>query len=232
MFTDFNWMDAIFNSPIFLVLVVCSVVTLGIAIERVYYYWKRHGNPDETLTLALKKLRTGKIKEASWTCENSPHPMGPVASQVFQSEDPQGESFYERLHITLSQQKILLERNLGFLGTMAAIAPLIGLLGTVWGIMRAFHNMALTGSAAPAIVAAGVAEALMTTAAGLVIGVPALILYNHLSRRMNVMLTVAENHTRSLRMALIEAMTNQAPQPRVSDSQVSLRPLEPVGTEG
>jgi biopolymer transport protein ExbB/TolQ len=81
-------------------------------------------------------------------------------------------------------------------------------------------------------VAAGVAEALMTTAAGLVIAVPALILYNHLSRRMNVMLTVAENHARNLRMALIEAMTHQAPQPRVSDSRVSLRPLEPVGTEG
>ena len=232
MFSDFNWMDAIFNSPIFLVLVVCSVVTLGIAIERAYYFWKRHGNPDETLTLALKKLRTGKIKEASWTCENSPHPMGPVASQVFQSENPPGESFEERLHITLSQQKILLERNLGFLGTMAAIAPLIGLLGTVWGIMRAFHDMALTGSAAPAIVAAGVAEALMTTAAGLVIAVPALILYNHLSRRMNVMLTVAENHARSLRMALIEAMTNEAPQPKISDSRVDVRPLEPVGTEG
>ena len=51
---------------------------------------------------------------------------------------------------------------------MAAVAPLIGLLGTVWGIMRAFHDMAQVGSAAPSVVAGGVAEALLTTAAGLV----------------------------------------------------------------
>jgi biopolymer transport protein ExbB/TolQ len=85
---------------------------------------------------------------------------------------------------------------------MAAVAPLIGLFGTVWGIMRAFHDMAQVGSAAPSVVAAGVAEALLTTAAGLIIAVPAVLLYNHFSRRMSVMLTIAENHTRSLRASL------------------------------
>jgi biopolymer transport protein ExbB len=232
MFTDFNWLEAIFNSPIFLVLVVCSVVTLGIAVERAYYFWKRRGKPDETLALALKKLYTGDIKEASWACQNSPHPMGPVASQVFQKDDPLGQSLEERLQITLSQQKILLERNLGVLGTMAGVAPLIGLLGTVWGIMRAFHDMALTGSAAPSVVAAGVAEALMTTAAGLVIAVPALVLYNHLSRRMNVMLTVAENNARSLWMALTKAHTNQQQNTDTDDSGETLPVLEPAIAEG
>ena len=82
---------------------------------------------------------------------------------------------------------------------MAAVAPLVGLLGTVWGIMRAFGDMALAGSAAPSVVAAGVAEALVTTAAGLVVAVPALMIYNHFIRRMNVMLTVSENHARSIR---------------------------------
>ena len=91
------------------------------------------------------------------------------------------------------------------LGTMAAVAPLIGLLGTVWGIMRAFNDMALTGSAAPSVVAAGVAEALVTTAAGLIIAVPSVLLFNHFNRRMNIMLTMSENHTRSLRIALTEA---------------------------
>jgi biopolymer transport protein ExbB len=85
---------------------------------------------------------------------------------------------------------------------MAGAAPLIGLLGTVWGIMRAFHSMAVTGSSAPAVVAAGVAEALITTAAGLIVAVPALMLYNHFARQMNVMLTVAENNGRSLRAAV------------------------------
>jgi len=99
---------------------------------------------------------------------------------------------------------------------MAAVAPLIGLLGTVWGIMRAFHDMALVGSAAPSVVAAGVAEALLTTAAGLIVAVPAVLLYNHLARRMSVMLTVAENHTRSLRVAFREAPADVAPREMVA----------------
>ncbi len=69
--------------------------------------------------------------------------------------------------------------------------------GTVWGIMRAFHDMAATGSAGPSVVAAGVAEALFTTAAGLLVAVPAVILYNHFMRKTSVMLTQAENHART-----------------------------------
>jgi biopolymer transport protein ExbB/TolQ len=108
------------------------------------------------------------------------------------------------LSVTLSEQKLVLERNLGILGTMAAIAPLIGLLGTVWGIMRAFGDMARVGSAAPSVVASGVAEALVTTAAGLIVAVPALVLYNHFARRANTMLTISENHARTLRAQLAE----------------------------
>jgi biopolymer transport protein ExbB/TolQ len=67
--------------------------------------------------------------------------------------------------------------------------------------MRAFHDMASTGSAGPSVVAAGIAEALFTTAASLVVAVPAVILYNNFIRRMNVMLTVAENHARQIRLS-------------------------------
>jgi biopolymer transport protein ExbB len=204
MFTEFNWMEATGSSPIFMVLVGCSIVALAIALERTYYFWKRSGNPDRTLSQTLTKLKAGDRKAAAWACESSPHPMGVVASEVFRSSVRQGESLEERLQVALSQQKLLLERNLGILGTLAAVAPLIGLLGTVWGIMRAFHDMAATGSAAPTVVAAGVAEALITTAAGLIVAVPSLILYNHLAGRMNVMLTIAENGARTLRGALVE----------------------------
>lgn len=201
--TNFNWIQAITTSPIFLVLLGCSMVTLGVAIERAVYFHKRRGNPDQTLAHALKMLKGGELKKATWACEHTAHPLGAAATQVFATLGA-GSTLEERLQVTLSEQKMLLERNLGILGTMAAVAPLIGLLGTVWGIMRAFSDMALAGSAAPSIVAAGVAEALVTTAAGLVVAVPAVMLYNHFSRRMNVMLTVAENHARSLRSAMLE----------------------------
>jgi biopolymer transport protein ExbB len=204
MFTEFNWIEATGGSPIFMVLIGCSIVALAIALERLYYFMKHSGNPDEALAACLKKIKLGDLKAAAWVCESTSHPLGAVAKEVFDSIGKTVESLEERLQVALSQQKLLLERNLSLLGTLAAIAPLIGLLGTVWGIMRAFHDMAATGSAAPTVVAAGVAEALITTAAGLVVAVPSLILYNHFASRMNVMLTVAENSSRTLRTAIAE----------------------------
>jgi biopolymer transport protein ExbB len=217
MFTEFDWNEAVTSSPIFLVIVASSVVMVGVAIERVLYFWKRNGNPDATLDTVLKKLRAGDLKEASWACENIEHPLGRVAMQVFNTRKQEREPAEEQMQIALSEEKMLLERNLGILGTLAAVAPLIGLLGTVWGIMRAFSDMAITGSAAPSVVAAGVAEALVTTAGGLFVAVPALMLYNYFTRRMNVMLTVAENHSRSIRAALLDATSKDARPPRDAD---------------
>jgi biopolymer transport protein ExbB len=196
--SHFNWIEALTTSPISLVLLGFSVLTLGTALERAMFYWKRRGNPDTTLARILENLRGGDRRQATWLCRETAHPMGPACEQAIAS-GPSERAFEERLQICLSEQKLLLERNLGILGTMAAVAPLVGLLGTVWGIMRAFGDMALAGSAAPSVVAAGVAEALVTTAAGLVVAVPALMIYNHFIRRMNVMLTVAENQARSIR---------------------------------
>ena len=207
MIVEFNWTEAMTSSPILLVLVGCSVVTVGVTLERLFYFRKRSGDADATLTQALAMLRSGQVKEAAWLCRSNPHPMGVVATEVLNSLGLKVAEVEERLQIALSHQKLLFERNVGILGNMAAVAPLIGLLGTVWGIMRAFHDMALTGSAAPSVVAAGIAEALVTTAAGLVIAVPSVLLFNHFNRRMNVMLTVAENHARSLRMSLGENPT-------------------------
>jgi len=214
MFTEFNWIEATGSSPIFLVLIGCSVVTLAIVIERAWYFWKRSGNPDDTLEKTVAEIRTGDLDKAIWTCESSPHPMGRVAAAVFRIGRRKGESYEEKMQVALSQEKLLMEKNLSMLGTMAAIAPLIGLLGTVWGIMRAFHDMAATGSAAPTVVAAGVAEALVTTAAGLVVAVPALVLYNHFANKLNVMLTVAENNARLVHGAL---MGDEEPQRRSGD---------------
>jgi biopolymer transport protein ExbB len=184
--------------------VLCSIVTFGAVLERLYYYHKRRGNPDDMLKKAAVKIREGQIREAAVLCETTLHPVGPVAADILRNANNPANSFEERLHIALSEQKLLFERNLNILGTMAAAAPLLGLLGTVWGIMDSFSNMARTGSAAPAVVASGVAVALVTTVAGLVIAIPSLMFYNHLARRMNVMLTIAENHTRTLRTILVE----------------------------
>jgi biopolymer transport protein ExbB len=204
MFNQFNWAEATWHSPVFIALVLCSIVTFGAVLERLYYFHKRRGNPDDMLRKVSVKIREAQPREAAVLCETTTHPVGPVAAEILRNANNPANSFEERLYIALSGQKLLLERNLNILGTMATAAPLLGLLGTVWGIMNSFSSMGKTGSAAPAVVAGGVAEALVTTVAGLVIAIPSLILYNHLARRMNVMLTIAENHTRTIHTILVE----------------------------
>jgi biopolymer transport protein ExbB len=216
MFEHFDWIGAMQKSPVMIIILGASVLTLGFALERAIYFWKRRGDPEATMTSALAAVRDGDVRGASRVCSATPHPMGPVAAQVLSHADQSPDEVEEQLQIALSEQKLLLERNLGVLGTMGNTAPLIGLLGTVWGIMRAFHDMASTGSAGPSVVAAGVAEALFTTAAGLLVAVPAVMLYNHFVRRIAVMLTVAENAARKLRLAVQAQRSSSSPDARPS----------------
>jgi len=216
MFENFDWIQAMRQSPVMVVILVLSVLTVGFALERVIYFKRRGGNPDAIMQAAMAKARTGGWREAQRVLANAAHPVGPIAAEVLASAHLPVETIEEKLDMAISDQRLLLERNLGFLGTMGNTAPLIGLLGTVWGIMRAFHDMAATGSAGPSVVAAGVAEALFTTAAGLLVAVPAVILYNYFIRSTSVMLTQAENHARKLRIAIEDSRPNQRQMERAS----------------
>jgi biopolymer transport protein ExbB len=208
MFANFDWIGAMRSSPVMVVILICSVITLGFALERMLYFWKRRGSPEAFYKNACERIRNGRVQDVLHECAQNPHPVGAVAAEVLRSSDQRAEGVEERMQIALSEQRLQLEQNLGVLGTMGNTAPLIGLLGTVWGIMRAFHDMASTGSAGPSVVAAGVAEALFTTAAALAIAVPAVMLYNHFVRRIAVMLTQAENLARGLRLELEETRSS------------------------
>ena len=84
------------------------------------------------------------------------------------------------LKLAVSRQIVLLEKGLTFLATTAAVGPLLGLLGTVWGIMSAFRAMSVAGTASIGTVAPGIADALITTVAGLFVAIPAVVAYNYL----------------------------------------------------
>jgi len=205
MFENFDWIGAMRTSPVMIIIIGCSILTLGFALERAVYFWRRRGDPDQVLAAARAGVRTGDVRESLRVLAMTAHPLGEVGTAVLDTGHLDPDQVEEKVAIALSAERLRLERNLGVLGTMGNTAPLIGLLGTVWGIMRAFQDMARTGSAGPSVVAAGVAEALFTTAAGLLVAVPAVILYNHFARRTTVMLTVAENHARTLRLEFEQA---------------------------
>ncbi len=83
------------------------------------------------------------------------------------------------------EEKVKFDRYLGGMGTLANAATLLGLLGTVMGLIKAFHNISITGSGGPAVISSGIAEALLTTAFGLFIGIPTLFFYNYFSKKSN-----------------------------------------------
>ncbi|MED5578953.1 MAG: protein TolQ [Nitrospinota bacterium] len=103
------------------------------------------------------------------------------------------ESVERALHRSANQQIGNLERLLTFLATTASATPFIGLFGTVWGIMNAFRDIGLQGSAGLAVVAPGISEALVATALGLAAAIPAVIAYNHYQNRIKVITNEMEN---------------------------------------
>jgi biopolymer transport protein TolQ len=101
--------------------------------------------------------------------------------------------FQRMLSLVASEETLRLERLLSFLATTGSATPFIGLFGTVWGVMNAFHGIGLRGSATLATVAPGISEALIATAAGLAAAIPAVIAYNHFVSQIRVLSTEMEN---------------------------------------
>ena len=98
----------------------------------------------------------------------------------------------------ITVQAARLQQRMGALGTIASTAPYIGLFGTVLGILQAFHEIAISGKTGASVVAGGISEALLTTALGLGVAIPAVIAYNILSGKINDLTLAIETHTLAL----------------------------------
>lgn len=104
-----------------------------------------------------------------------------------------------------TQETHRLEKYLTFLATTGSTAPFIGLFGTVWGIMDAFHGIGQTGSASLSVVAPGISEALVATAIGLAAAIPAVMGYNHFLNKVNVLIGEMDNFSQEF-LNIVERM--------------------------
>ena len=107
---------------------------------------------------------------------------------------PNAERVREAIDQEVEVQNASLQHNLPILATVASTAPYVGLFGTVLGILGAFHDIALTGQTRPSVVASGISEALITTALGLGVAIPAVVVYNYFSGRVNTFSLRVETH--------------------------------------
>jgi biopolymer transport protein ExbB len=158
-------------------LVVCSIVAVAVICERSWILWKVV-RPGRALTASvLTRVSRADLDEARMILKTADTPV----AEVFRGALLRGaDAEYGLLEMDRKRQELLhgLKRHLWILATVGSLAPFIGLFGTVLGIVRSFHNMAITGQGGFAVVAAGISEALVATAAGLVVAIAALAAYN------------------------------------------------------
>jgi len=113
------------------------------------------------------------------------NPLGRLFSLILENKRLALDEVSDLSYGLILDERVKSERFLGGLGTLANVATLLGLLGTVTGLIRAFHSISVTGSGGPVVVSAGIAEALLTTAFGLFIGIPSLLFYNYFVKKSN-----------------------------------------------
>ncbi len=184
MLGEMSIIDFILASPTMIVLAICSIITVGFAVERLLYFHTTRSNTRQFMNELGNRMKSGNPRTALDFCNQTKSPVARVMAQGIMHLGRTRDELQQRLDTAIDLETVEMERNLGVLGTMSNIAPLLGLFGTVIGIIRAFADIARTGSGGGAVVAMGVSEALMTTAAGIVVAVIATVGFNFFVRQI------------------------------------------------
>jgi biopolymer transport protein ExbB len=187
------------GGPILWIIIGLSFLAVVIVVERILYL-KKIKVDEEKLFLRVKAaLEKGHFDEALFMCESNLSPITGIMKAAIEHRDEEPYVLKETLKDAASQQTPLLEKNLSNLGTIAHISPLLGLLGTVTGNINAFGVLGSFGSVSdPSVLAKGISEALITTAAGLIVSIPAVIFYNFFITKINNILVEMENQVNDM----------------------------------
>jgi biopolymer transport protein ExbB len=168
-------------------LVILSVISVYVMLER-FLFFRTASEADEGIrSRLLKMLGKGDIEEARKLVKDTRSPLGRVVAAMMTAMGRGHTALEATLNGARADEKIRLERNLAYLGTLGANAPFIGLFGTVLGIIQAFNDLAAEGvksGEASAAVMSGISEALVATAVGLLVAIPAVVAYNVAQRRV------------------------------------------------
>lgn len=173
-------------------LLVLSVLIVAQGLERLYMFFVGRRMPTALWDRVRQRLDQGDIQGAIGLCRMNSTIMGQALERMLTIPGADTEKLIEAFQLYRHRLNMDLSRRLGLFGTASFIAPLIGLMGTVMGIMRAFHDLSAAGAGGPAVVAAGISEALYTTAAGIGVAVVASILYNYFTLATRARLAVAD----------------------------------------
>lgn len=186
------------GGPLMYPLLASSVVALAVFLERAWSLKRSRIIPDTFVNRIEALVGEQRINDALLLCQESNNPMASVMAAALRNAKRDRARVKEAVEEIGKFQSALLERFVEIEGTVAAVAPLLGLLGTVLGMITVFQRVEQAGLGDPAIFASGIWEALITTAVGLAIAIPAFVGYKVLLSRVDNL--VIEMEERSLRI--------------------------------
>lgn len=165
-------------------LLIFSIIVWIVTIHKIIYLVKFRRHSKHYLDEASKIIINKEFHKMEWLYKNCPDVIAKAHYAVFE-ESISKEDYENRLHRRLSETVSDLKKNLWILGTIGSAAPFVGLFGTVWGIMGSFKAIGTAGKAGFAVVAGTISEALIATAAGIIVAVFAVIFYNYLQVKIS-----------------------------------------------
>jgi biopolymer transport protein ExbB len=174
------------------ILLVLSFVVLGQSLERLFAYWIKLRPPAALWERVRDRLQAGDRAGALALARRDTTILGAALAALLAHEAADTEKLVETFQVHRQRYSMALNRRVGLFGTASFVSPLIGLMGTVLGIMRAFHDLSAAGAGGPAVVAAGISEALVATAFGIGLAVFSALLYNYFTLESRHRLNTAD----------------------------------------
>ncbi len=188
-------------------LILCSMAVVVISIERFIVLREDKVTPDNLLAQVWRWLKSEEVTAEKLLELRNSSPLGRILAAGLSNSSHGREVMRDSIEEAAAQVVHKLERYLSVLGTIAAITPLIGLLGTVVGMIKVFAAMMLQGTGNASILAGGISEALITTAAGLSVAIPAVIFHRYFERRIDTLVVTMEGQA----IKLVDALHGDRP---------------------
>jgi len=185
-------------------ILLCLIIGLGLCIERIIYLNMASTNTTKLLNKVESELQTNGVTAAKEVCKNT---RGPVASIFFQGLDRynEGLDIVEKSIVSYGGvQMARLETNLSWITLFIALAPMLGFLGTVVGMVQAFDDIEAAGDISPTVVAGGMKVALLTTVFGLIVAIILQIIYNYLVSKVEAIVNSMEDSSISFMDILVK----------------------------
>jgi len=185
-------------------IILASIVAAAIFLERLWTLQRRRVLPAELTDKVWKWVEQGQIQDKHIAALQQNSPLGKILAAGLANRNRDRQIMRESIEDTGRHVVHELERFINALGTIASISPLMGLLGTVVGMIQTFNSLNQGGAGSPAALAGGIAVALITTAAGLTVAIPALLAYKYLRGRVADLVVGMEKEA----IKLVEAIDN------------------------